>query len=83
LTANAATRALRRQDQLFVKGISANIHDLRAGLEARDVRDKTRRVSPLQPAADAVLLDNSVLSIEESVEAVLKLWEQRRPFKSV
>jgi 3-phosphoshikimate 1-carboxyvinyltransferase len=83
LTANAATRALRRQDQLFVKGISANIDNLRAELETRDVRDKTRRVSPLQPAADAVLLDNSALSIEESVEAVLKLWEQRRPFKSV
>jgi 3-phosphoshikimate 1-carboxyvinyltransferase len=82
LTASAATRAERRHDQLAVKGISANIADLRVELEVRDARDKTRAVSPLKPAADAVLLDNSTLSVEASVEVVLKLWQQRRPFKS-
>jgi 3-phosphoshikimate 1-carboxyvinyltransferase len=80
LTASAARRAERRHKQLIEKGFSANIDGLRADLEARDARDQNRSVSPLKPAEDAVLLDNSALSVEASVEAVLKAWEQRRPF---
>ena len=80
LTANAATRAERRHKQLISKGISSNIDSLRAELEARDVRDQTRAVSPLRAAQDAMLLDNSTLTVDESVDAVLKAWEQRRPF---
>ena len=80
LTANAATRAERRHKQLISKGISANIKNLRAELEARDVRDQTRSVSPLRAAADALLMDNSALTIEASVDAVLTAWQQRRPF---
>jgi 3-phosphoshikimate 1-carboxyvinyltransferase len=80
LTASAATRAERRHKQLISKGISANIDDLRADLEARDARDQTRPVSPLRPAPDAMLLDNSALTVEDSVVAVLNAWEQRRPF---
>jgi 3-phosphoshikimate 1-carboxyvinyltransferase len=80
LTASAATRAERRYKQLISKGISANIDSLRAELEARDARDQTRAVSPLRPAADAMLLDNSALTVEASVDAVLNAWEQSRPF---
>jgi 3-phosphoshikimate 1-carboxyvinyltransferase len=82
LTASAATRAERRYKQLISKGISANIDSLRAELETRDARDQTRSVSPLKPAEDAMLLDNSALSVDASVDAVLKAWEQRRPFKT-
>jgi 3-phosphoshikimate 1-carboxyvinyltransferase len=82
LTASAATRADRRHKQLISKGISSNIDSLRAELEARDARDQTRAVSPLRPAADAMLLDNSALSVEDSVYAVLSAWERRRPFKA-
>jgi 3-phosphoshikimate 1-carboxyvinyltransferase len=80
LTASAAERAERRFKQLISKGISANIDGLRADLEARDARDIQRSVSPLKPAEGALLLDNSALSIEASVEAVLEAWEERRPF---
>jgi 3-phosphoshikimate 1-carboxyvinyltransferase len=80
LTASAAMRAERRHKQLMQKGISAKIADLRADLEARDERDRNRTVAPLKPAEDAVLLDNSALSIEESVEQVLSWWQQRNPF---
>ena len=80
LTASAAKRAERRYKQLISKGNSANIDDLRKGLEARDERDKSRAASPLRPAEDALLLDNSALSIEESVDFVLEAWEKRRPF---
>ncbi len=80
LTAGAAERAERRYKQLISKGISANIDGLRADLEARDARDRNRSASPLKPAEGALLLDNSALSIEASVDAVLKAWEERRPF---
>jgi 3-phosphoshikimate 1-carboxyvinyltransferase len=80
LTAGAAERAQRRHKQLISKGISANIDDLRADLEARDARDKNRASAPLKPAQDALLLDNSLLSIEESVEQVLRWWQARQPF---
>ena len=80
LTASAATRAERRHKQLISKGIPANIESLREDLEARDERDKTRSTSPLTPAQDAQLLDNSALTIEASVDQVLAWWQQRRPF---
>ena len=82
LTASAATRAERRYKQLISKGIPANIESLRGELELRDARDQTRAVSPLRPAADAMLLDNSALTVEASVDAVLEAWQQRRPFKA-
>jgi len=80
LTASPAMRAERRLKQLISKGISANLSDLRADLEARDARDRTRTVAPLRPAEDALLLDNSGLSVDESVDLVLGWWQQRRPF---
>ena len=81
LTATAAHRAERRWKQLSEGGVSANIDSLRADLELRDARDQNRSVSPAKPAEDAVLLDNSALSVEESVDVVLKAWEQRTPFR--
>jgi 3-phosphoshikimate 1-carboxyvinyltransferase len=80
LTASAAKRAERRHKQLISKGIPSNIDSLRADLEARDARDQNRAVAPLKPAGDAVLLDNSDMTIDESVSWVLAAWEQRRPF---
>ncbi|URI11414.1 bifunctional 3-phosphoshikimate 1-carboxyvinyltransferase/cytidylate kinase [Aquincola tertiaricarbonis] len=80
LTASPATRAERRHKQLISKGISSNIDDLRADLEARDARDRTRAIAPLQPAEDALLLDNSAQTVDESVAQVLGWWEQRTPF---
>ncbi len=80
LSASAATRAERRHKQLISKGISANIDDLRADLEARDARDKGRSASPLQAAPDAFTLDNSAQTIEESRNLVLAWWQERGPF---
>jgi 3-phosphoshikimate 1-carboxyvinyltransferase len=65
---------------LISKGIPAKLEDLRADLEARDARDKSRSASPLKPAQDALSLDNSDLSVDQSVDLVLQWWSQRRPF---
>jgi len=83
LTASAEKRADRRHKQLISKGISAILSDLRADLEARDARDSTRAVAPLKPAEDARLLDNSDLSIQESVDLVLDWWQGKQPFGPV
>jgi 3-phosphoshikimate 1-carboxyvinyltransferase len=80
LTASAAQRADRRHKQLISKGIPARIDDLRADLEARDARDSNRAVAPLKPAQDALLLDNSSQTVDESVAQVLQWWEARQPF---
>ncbi len=81
LTASAEQRASRRHKQLISKGIAANIDSLRADLEARDARDTQRAVAPLRPAEDSCLLDNSQLSIEQSVAQVLGWWQARCPFQ--
>ena len=80
LTASTACRAERRYKQLISKGIPANIADLRADLEARDARDSSRSVAPLKPAHDALILDNSTLTIDEAVNQVLAWWQERQPF---
>ncbi|GAB3770625.1 hypothetical protein GCM10028796_37920 [Ramlibacter monticola] len=80
LTASAAQRAERRHKQLISKGISATLAGLRADLEARDARDSNRAVAPLKPAQDALLLDNSSQTVEESVAQVLRWWEEKQPF---
>ncbi|HVZ42183.1 MAG TPA: bifunctional 3-phosphoshikimate 1-carboxyvinyltransferase/cytidylate kinase [Ramlibacter sp.] len=81
LTASAARRAERRHKQLISKGISTTIETLRADLEARDLRDSSRAVAPLKPAQDALLLDNSGQTVEESVARVIEWWEARQPFE--
>jgi 3-phosphoshikimate 1-carboxyvinyltransferase len=67
---------------LISKGISATLDSLRADLEARDLRDSSRSVAPLEPAPDARLLDNSHQSIEQSVDQVLHWWQEAQPFGS-
>jgi 3-phosphoshikimate 1-carboxyvinyltransferase len=80
LTASAAQRAERRHKQLISKGISTTLDSLRADLEARDARDSGRAVAPLKPAQDALLLDNSSQTVEESVTQVLRWWDEKQPF---
>ena len=79
LTANALTRAERRYKQLISKGFSVTLDSLRADIESRDTRDTTRAVAPLKPAQDAVLLDNTCMSIDESVQQVLRWWQGTQP----
>jgi 3-phosphoshikimate 1-carboxyvinyltransferase len=80
LTASAAQRAERRHKQLISKGIQTRIDDLRQDLEARDARDMNRTSAPLKPAQDALLLDNSQQTVEQSVRQVLSWWDERQPF---
>jgi 3-phosphoshikimate 1-carboxyvinyltransferase len=80
LTASAQQRAQRRHKQLISKGIAANIDDLLVDLRARDDRDTNRLCAPLKPAKDALMLDNSGLSIEQSVQQVMDWWQGKTVF---
>lgn len=71
LTASAEIRAERRLNQLKQQGISANLRGLIRDIEKRDARDRNRKQAPLIPAADAIIIDTSNLSIEEVVKQVL------------
>lgn len=71
LTASAEERARRRYKQLIEKGLSVTMRSLLDEIATRDKRDRERASSPLVPASDAVILDTSVLSIDEVVD---RLW---------
>ncbi len=79
LTASAARRAERRHKQLISKGNSVTLADIESDLKERDARDSSRSAAPLKPAQDALLLDNSELSIEASIEQMLVWWQGKRP----
>lgn len=68
LDASAEIRAQRRYNQLIENGFDAKLPALIAEIRERDQRDRTRAVAPLVPAADALVMDSSALSIE-AVEA--------------
>ncbi|MYB89156.1 MAG: (d)CMP kinase [Proteobacteria bacterium] len=76
LTASAEERAHRRQKQLRKQGISASLDRLLAEIKTRDTLDKQRPISPLRPAADAVRVDSTDLSILQVVERIAALVQQ-------
>jgi cytidylate kinase len=71
LTASAEERASRRYKQLIDKGMGANMAALLDDIKARDARDSARAAAPLRKVSDAILLDTTALSIDDTVEAVL------------
>lgn len=73
LTATAEERAKRRWLELQKSGKSLAFQEVKQDMEIRDQTDQQRKVSPLVPAADAVLLDTTGLSIEEIVERIIRL----------
>ena len=77
LVADVAARAERRHKQLKEKGFSVNLTDLLEDMRARDERDRNRENAPLRPAADAITIDSSALSIDQTVKQVLDLWSTK------
>ncbi len=73
LTASAQERAARRHKELLEKGENVSLAALVEQVSARDERDMNRDASPLRPAADAVQIDTSDLSIEEVMQSVLSI----------
>ncbi len=73
MTASAECRAKRRYDELCAKGISAKYEDVLAEMNERDHNDSTREIAPATAAPDAVLFDNSGMTPDETVDAVIDI----------
>jgi len=71
LEASALARAQRRQSQLQLQGEDVSLPRLLEAIEARDTKDRTRSVSPLVPAEDAVIVDSTDLTADAVFERVL------------
>ena len=77
LTATAAVRAQRRFLELQKRGSDAQFDEVLRDIEYRDRQDSTRAAAPLKAADDAVIIDNSALCFEESVEAIGRLIREK------
>ena len=71
LDASAEVRANRRYKQLKNKGLSVNLRDLLEQIQERDARDRGRAVAPLKPAADALIIDSTQMTIEEVLQMIM------------
>ena len=76
VTASAEIRAQRRYDELQAKGQEASFDEILANVKERDYIDQNREVSPLRQADDALLLDNSNLTIEEQKQWLKERFEE-------
>jgi len=76
VTASPEVRAQRRLSELDGRGMHAHYEDVLADIHARDARDSGRQVAPLRPAADALLLDTSELTLDQSIAEALRLVEE-------
>ena len=79
LTADVRVRAERRYKELTEKGEKVNLEDIMSDIKSRDEQDMNRKVSPLVQAGDAVLVDTSSLSIDEVVDAIIKIACDKNP----
>ncbi|MCR5185031.1 MAG: (d)CMP kinase [Bacilli bacterium] len=75
--ASVETRAIRRYDENISKGIPCTLEEIEEDVRRRDYIDSHRDFAPLKPAADSVLLDTSFMNVDEVVNEVLKIIEQK------
>ena len=76
VTASVEVRARRRYDELTAKGEQCDLDEIRANVALRDRIDSTRAISPLRQAEDAIVLDNSNLTIQEQNAWLLEQYRR-------
>lgn len=76
MTADPMVRAQRRFKELQAKGDNATLEEVYQNVVARDEADQSRAISPLRKADDAIVLDNSYMTVEEQMEFFLELYQQ-------
>lgn len=77
LVSNNETRAQRRCEELILKGVQTTYEEVLADLEKRDANDSSRAVSPLVPAPDAIFLDNSDFTPDQTFARALEIIRER------
>ena len=81
MTASPEARARRRFDELTAKGIDTTFEKVFAEMVERDTNDSTRDIAPCVPASDAVILDNSELNFEQTVDRVIDIIDEKQNAK--
>lgn len=72
-TATVKERAQRRVNELKAKGVNVSLEEIQEQITARDNYDTTRELSPMVPAADAIILDTTGMNLETQVETVMNI----------
>jgi cytidylate kinase len=78
MTADIAVRVERRFKEMFEKNPNVSIEEVKSNLEMRDYIDSNREVSPLRQAEDAILLDNTNITMEQQLAFAIKLVKEKR-----
>jgi CMP/dCMP kinase len=76
MTADAEVRAIRRYQELIGKGMKVELNEIRENIRMRDHEDENRIESPLRKAPDAVILDNSHMTIDQQMQWFRELWNK-------
>ncbi len=75
--ASPNTRAVRRYDENVAKGIPCTLEEIEADVRKRDYIDSHRDFAPLKQAPDSILLDTSYMSVDEVVQAIIKIIDKK------
>lgn len=78
LTADVKMRAIRRMEELREKGINKTVAEVEEELKIRDDRDMNRENNPLKKAEDAIELDTTNMKVEEEVNFIINLYNERK-----
>lgn len=79
LTAAVSVRAKRRYDELLKKGEKVDLKEIEDDIEKRDYEDSHRKISPLKQAWDAILVDTSMMGIDEVVDKIIEIAHSKNP----
>jgi cytidylate kinase len=74
MTADVQIRAIRRFNELSAKGVVVSLQEVIENIRMRDHEDETRLESPLRKAEDAIILDNSHMTLSEQMEWFRQTW---------
>jgi cytidylate kinase len=77
MTASAECRAMRRFKELTERGQTVRYEDVLAEMNQRDGQDSSRAIAPTKAADDAIYFDNSELDFEQTVDAIIKMVNER------
>lgn len=77
LTASAAERARRRYKEQTERGVECDIKEIERDIIARDEQDMNREVAPLRQAEDAVLVDSSDMTIDQVVDEIIRIYQEK------
>ncbi len=78
LDADPAERSRRRYHELMERGENVAYEEIKKDIAARDEQDTTRAIAPLKPAGDAIIVDTTALGIDDVVEKIRLIVDQRK-----